>query len=279
MFYMDDSGTKEYSADGLYPAQKGKTPFFVFAGILVNQAEAGRLPDALRDLKRAHFGRPDVEIKANWLRIDYERKDRYLDPFGLTEERLRRFCDEVYGLIATSKSELIGCVVNKAEVQALYGSRAWYAPAIAYECLLQRVQSAMVSCSGSAHVTIDDMMGATPKGSPYRQNLQKHHRGLVDRGGNLIRKFSFDRVVGQSFSDSAADERLQLADLVAYAIYRQFIEHGPDWEDASKDAVPVYPYLHRIIQRFRHQGGRVQGYGIAKFPLKVRVPWTRNEKP
>lgn len=277
--YLDDSGNKEYSPDGKYPPERGKTPYFVFAGLLLGQGEVSTLPRDLRALKTRRFGTPDIEIKANWLRIDYERKARYLDPYGLNEKQLREFVDDVYNLIASTNLELVGCVVNKVEVQQEYGENAWYAPAIAYECLLQRVQNAMVEKAGIVHVTIDDMTGATPKGSQYRENLERHHRSLVVHGSKLMRGFAFDRLGGQAFSDSSHDERLQLADLVAYAIYRQFVDHGADWEDTTKTALPVYEYLHKISQKFRNQDGRIQGFGIVKFPRKGRILWRVKKKP
>lgn len=75
------------------------------------------------------------------------------------------------------------------------------------------------------------------------------------------------------FRDSAIDDRLQLADLVSYAVYRQFVDHGPKWEDDTQN-LPLYKYLGKIVMKFRNAGGRFQGYGIVKFPLNKQVRWT-----
>ena len=67
------------------------------------------------------------------------------------------------------------------------------------------------------------------------------------------------------------------ADLIAYAVYRQFVDHGPEWEQDT-NSLPLYEYLRRVAHRFRQQGRRIQGYGIVKMPLKKRVKWAVKRK-
>lgn len=271
--YLDESGNRDYSPDGRYSSNGGRTPYFVFGGLIVRPAVAGKIEKGLRWLKTEAFGSPNVEIKAHWLRRNDKRQEKYIQKFRIGEERLAQFCDEVYNLIVSSACELVACAVNKAEVQKEY-SPPWYPPAIAYECLIQRVQLAMQEYGGAAHITIDDHSGKSPKGRDWKLNLMRQHHKLLTYGGQLRRNMSFDRIKGSrpKFRDSAHDERLQLADLVAYAVYRQFVDHGPDWEDPSKP-LRVYEYLNRLAPRFRNRNGIVQGYGIVKFPIKTRVPW------
>jgi hypothetical protein len=263
--YVDDSGTKEYSRDKKYPRSGGKTRFFAFAGLLLLDSRAGMPGKALRRLKMDTFGTASVEIKANWLRIDKERKKRYLDPFDLSESALTAFVDRTYEIITESDLTLFAALVDKQAVQERYPS-TWYAPAIAYECLMQRVQMEMQTRDGVVHTTIDDMSGATPKGNQYRDNLIRHHKRLKTLGSSLQPGMTFDRLAGLTFSDSAADNRLQLADLVAYAVYKQFVDYPDAW-DGSDQKLPVYKYLERLAPKFRNEDGVISGYGIAKFPL------------
>jgi len=271
--YLDDSGTKEDEPSGVYTGGGGKTPFFVFGGLLMPVHSARVASSGLKALKLATFGTTAVEIKANWLRIAKERQKRYTGPFGLSDAEVDAFVDEVYALISALDARLVAALVDKAAVQKRY-KKPWYAPAIAYECLLQRTQMEMSKCSGLLHVTIDDMSGATPKGNQYRDNLVKHHARLLTHGSTLQRGMKFDRLAGQRFSDSKADERLQLADLVAYCVYKQFVDHGPDW-DSNAPRIPAYMYLAKIIDKFcRNDRGVVAGYGIVKFPLVAgRKSW------
>ena len=172
---------------------------------------------------------------------------------------------------------LLACVVDKAEVQQMYGDKAYYAPAISYECLMQRVQQEMSDRDGYVHVTIDNMTGATPAGNQHAYLLRRQHALMRDNGSRLIKGMAFDRIGGMAFRDSHLDERLQLSDLVAYAVYRQFVDYGPDWEDDSKP-LPVYECLERLAPKFRNHGGRIQGYGIVKFPMNRRVKWAWEEE-
>lgn len=270
--FVDDSGTKEYSEDRRYATTGGKTPYFVFGGLLLTPREAGAVARAMRGLKVSTFGTPNVEIKANWLRIGHERKARYLDKYGITDVGLTSFTDDVYDLINGCDCKLVACVVNKAEVQDQY-KKPHYAPAIAYDCLLQRAQQEMRASGGEIHITIDAMDGATPKGRQYLENLRRQHASLKKHGSPLMRGMSFDCIGGQAFRDSKSDERLQLADLVSYAVYRQFVDYGAGWEDAGQEELPTYEYFERIGSKFRSNRGRIQGYGIVKFPLNNRVPW------
>src|SRR5690606_27752577 len=116
------------------------------------------------------FGDATVEVKANWLKRPTERKRRYLDHFGISDETLTKFSDSLYDVMLDHHLELVACVVNKRETQESYEQNCWYAPAIAYECVVQRVQRAMEAVDGWAHITIDDMTGKSPKGREWRIN-------------------------------------------------------------------------------------------------------------
>lgn len=268
--YLDDSGNKDYSAAQRYSTRGGVTPHFVFGGMLVEQGEAGRIARDLRSLKAQYFGTPAVEIKANWLKRGLDRRVRYLQPYGLTEAALDAFVDEVYGLLDTVSGEFLAAVVNKAEMQAKY-SNPWYPPAMAYECVVQRAQLSMEEAGGIVSVTVDDMSGANPKGNQHKENLKRHHQGLRVRGSRII-KMEMTRILDLGFSDSRADERLQLSDLIAYAVYRQFVDYGDKW-DVPNPTLPLYKYLGALIRKFRRgPSGTFTGYGIVKCP---RTSWQR----
>ncbi|MBW7929610.1 MAG: DUF3800 domain-containing protein, partial [Fimbriimonadaceae bacterium] len=270
-FYLDDSGTKDYSPSG-YPGS-GPTRYFVFAGLLATQDASSQLSQRLRDLKRTISPRP-IEIKSNWLRMPNERTHRYLNPLGLTEAGLRQFVDNVYDLVLQAEIELLACVVDKQHMIERYGEgRAYYPPAVAYEALVQRVQNALVG-KGRCQVFIDDMTGKNPKGNEHKANLIAHHTRLRKHGSRMGgRTITIDVLGDLRFQSSARSELIQVADLVAYNVYRQFIEHGEDWERVAPE-LPTYSYFERLAPKFRSgPGKRVQGYGIVKMPLRKRVPW------
>jgi hypothetical protein len=277
--YVDDSGTKEYSPTKTYSTKGGCTPYFAFGGLLLTPAEAGTASVKMRALKLACFGSEHVEIKANWLRVEKERKKRYLDPYGIDDSKLNAFVEDVYSLILSLDCKLIAAIVVKPQMHERYGDMPWYAPAVAYECLMQRVQLEMEERDGTAHITVDDMDGATPKGKQYRDNLERHHHQMATNGSRLRRGMIMNRLAGISFADSKADERLQLADLVTYSVYRQFVDNAAAWDATGTSELPTYAYLGRLGPKFRSFNGVIAGFGIVKFPTVTRNRWAIKTEP
>lgn len=270
--YVDDSGTKEYATRGeAYGRAGGKSRYFVFGGLLIDSDLAGPFFDRIAVLKQRVFGTTGVEIKSNWLRIPKERGRRYLTPYDLTEDRLTAFVNDYYEIIGSTNLQLLAAVVDKEHMQQKYPT-PWYAPAAAYEFLLQRVVQE-VRTPDRVSVYIDDMMGATPLGSQYKDNLKRHHARLQQHGSQLLRSLDFSTLGDLRFLDSAYSHAVQVADIVAYNVYRQFIEHGEAWEQASEE-LPMYDWFMKLSGKFRRgPNNRIQGFGVVKCPLLNRVPW------
>jgi hypothetical protein len=271
--FVDDSGNREYDDNRTY-GLSGKSLYFVYGAILVEQNAGAPLVPQLRELKRLTFGTADVEVKSNWLRMPEEREIHYLRPFGISDNRLNRFTDDYYQLLVQAPLTLIGAAVNKLHMQEDYAPpRApWYAPTVAYECLLQRAVQAVPGGSMLA-VTVDDISGKTPNSNEYKVLLAQHHALLKARGSQLQRGISFACLDSRvRFVQSQYSDLIQAADLISYCIHRQFRDHGDEWEKAE-NPLPVYPYFGRIAKEFRHKNGRIQGFGIVKFPLRKRIPW------
>lgn len=278
VLYVDDSGTKEYAAAPELYSNTGCSRYFVFGGVCISTSEAGKLSTSIREIKIRYFGTDNVEIKSNWLRIPKEQERRYLAPYGLTSEALKVFVEEYYNAIAATELCLIAAVVDKIHVQEKY-QRPWYAPAIAYELLLQR---AVQECRhpNSISIVVDDMTGATPKGNQYKKNLTNHHRNLRQRGSSLYKGIDFSSLTGEvKFVNSAFSPLVQVADIIAYNIYRQFVQYGEKWEEEGLERLPTYEWFDKLGKKFR-QGPdqRVQGFGVAKFPLLRRIRWSYTDE-
>ncbi len=271
-FYIDDSGTKEYAAKPEQYAKNGNTRYFVFGGVLVEVNIAAKLGEDLGKLKQDHFKDGGVEIKSNWLRIPKEREARYSKKYNLTDEALNTFVAQYYDLLASSEILLMAAVIDKQHMQEKYEEEAWYAPAMAYEILMQRLVQE-IKYPNTVSVVIDDMDGATPKGNQYKLNLIKQHKILRQVGSKLLKGLDWRPLQGLRFVDSAKSHHLQVADVISYNVYRQFVEHSEDWEDAAKAKLETYPWLDKLAHKFRNQEGRIQGYGIIKMPLRQRVRW------
>jgi hypothetical protein len=130
--FVDDSGTREYDENRNY-VDSGKSLYFVYGAIFIEQDAAALWIPKFREHKRLTFGTPDVEIKSNWLRIPKERRNRYLERFGLTDQQLNTFVDGYYTLMMQAPVQLIASVVNKLHMQEKYAPprEPWYAPTAA----------------------------------------------------------------------------------------------------------------------------------------------------
>ena len=275
VLYVDDSGTKEYSPTGTYGT--GNTRHFVFAGLFLTVEQAKKATAELRRLKTEAFKTDNVEIKSNWLRLKQERTARYLRRFGLSDVDLTRFVEEYYQAVLDTDLTLIACVVDKVQMREEYKDRAWYPPAAAYELILQRAHAEIMDCGPGERcfsVIVDDMSGATPKGNQYRDNLRRQHMQLKKTGSTLCKGITFEHLQDLRFVDSKRSELIQVADLVAYNVYRQFRDYGEEWETRGLNTLPAYDWFSRIVTKFRRgPNGRIQGYGVGKIPLRTRVPW------
>lgn len=137
--------------------------------------------------------------------------------------------------------------------------------------------------TNSVSVIIDDMTGSTPKGNQYKRNLRRHHKQLKKEGSRLLpHKYTakdFDCLVSDiKFVDSAESHLIQVADIVAYNVYRQFVDFGQFWEekpDNDDPTLPTYEWFNSIAHKFRQESyqNRIQGYGVVKFPLQERIIW------
>jgi hypothetical protein len=274
--YVDDSGTKEYAANPAAYTRTGNTRYFVFGALLVGEDSAAALAAEIANLKRSTFGTADVEVKSNWLRIPKERARHYAAPFGVSDPQLDGFVEAFYDVVAAAPVQLVAVVVDKVHMQEDYAppKTPWYAPAVAYEVLLQRVVQE-VRVPATVGVVIDDMTGATPRGNQYKRNLIGHHKRLRTVGSSLQRGIAFSSLVpGPRFLNSAQSHLIQVADTVSYNVLRQFTDHGDAWEDALIKILPTYSWFHRLGRKFRTDGeGRIQGFGIVKFPMRARIRW------
>lgn len=272
VLYIDDSGTKEYSKTG-QSYGKGVSKYFVLGGVLITPANAGILSSKIVEHKLNCFGVDTVEIKSVWLRNPKDRKEKYLEPFDISEKALYDFVENFYDAIIATDLNFIASVVDKQQVETAY-KYPWYPPAIAYEILLQRAEQELHGI-GDASVIIDDMTGKTPHGNPYKDNLLKQHEELKQKGSKLQRGISFCCIKGRlKFVNSSHSHLIQVADSIAYDVYRQFRDYGNEWEQIGLKVLPTYEYFIRIVNKFRKgPNGIITGYGIAKFPLRHRIPW------
>jgi hypothetical protein len=237
--YLDDSGQKEYPAED-EPFGHGVSRYFVFGGFYGTTREVGRLVEGLRAAKLGTFGTILVEVKSNWLRLPEERERRYLRPYNITSARLDAFVNRFYAEALNSNITLLACVVDKQHMIEDYGRDKWYTPAAAYESVVQRMQNEIGPTGLKFGVVIDDMTGKTPNDSEYRANLLRHHRQLQRSGCNFVSLRMGAMVGDPRFVNSRTNNSIQVSDLIAYNVFRQFRDYGEEWENQGLPELPAY---------------------------------------
>lgn len=262
--YCDESGQRDYG--------RGTDDYFVVVAVAVEATAATHLEDEIRGLKRAFWGSPEIEIKSNWMRQPKERKKHYTDPYGLARQDVDALVSALYRWLHQAPLHLLAGVVDKPRMQAKY-SKPHYAGAVAYTMLLQRLQKYVSKRDATAMIVFDDPAGKSPGGHAWRDLLQWHHSRLKKHGCPYT-KTDLMSIGPLALVDSRTSPFVQIADLVAYNVFRQFRDHGKAWEDASLTGLPTYNYFLEMLPLFdKGAGGVFAGYGIAKWPVETKIPW------
>ena len=263
--FLDESGQREYG-------QK-TDKYFVVAGSIVSTHTVDTYEVEFNGLKRSFFGSTQVEIKSNWLRQPKEAATHYLEPYGISEAKLKAFTESVYDWILATEIVFLAGVVDKDQMKAQYSS-PHNPSAVAYNIFLQRYQKFLVShrCNGS--VILDDFTGATKAGNQWKDLLLRQHSSLLKSGCPYTR-LQFNNIHQDLlFKDSAGSSILQDSDLVCYNTFRQFKEYGHIWDDPNSKSLPVYSYFNRMLPRFDQSPKKVfAGFGVAKMPTMARHNW------
>jgi hypothetical protein len=82
--------------------------------------------------------------------------------------------------------------------------------------------------------------------------------------------------VRPKFEKSKNSNFIQLADTVAYNVWRQFVNHGDWWDEEMEKGLKMYSYFQRIIPNFYHKNGQISGIGIIKVPDLTKRQWGKD---
>jgi hypothetical protein len=111
----------------------------------------------------------------------------------------------------------------------------------------------------------------SPGGFDWRDLLHRQHNRLK-KDGCPYTSTAFPDVGPITFADSKATEFIQIADLIAYNTFRQFRTHGHEWEDPKVTRLSMYEHFESVIGLFDlGPRRRIDGYGIAKWPIRLKV--------
>jgi len=269
--FLDESGQREYG--------EKTDPYYVVAGAIAPYDQVSLLEAELGGLKRAFFRTPEVEVKSNWLRQPAERMAHYLEPYGITENRLTSFVDHLYDWILSSPLVLIAGIVDKPLMLKQY-SNAHHPSAVAYLVFVQRYQKYLASRHSVGAITCDILAGASAAGNEWQKLLEAQHRRLKKHGCPYTGAKFPNLADTVSFNDSANSSLIQVADLVAYNTFRQFRDYGSQWDDPARESLELYEYFERMLPRVhKSPTGVFGGFGVVKMPSRHHRRWVIESAP
>ncbi len=287
--FIDDSGSKDY----VYPYSREfienpplfkdyprfwQDNYFVLCGVRIKQEDIGPINGDIDVLKKKHFGTHHVEVKSDWLRNPHQRKKRYLDPYRINAQDLNAFGEGFIDLVGRYKREmkLFAVVFDKR----FYGdakrkTTEGHPLSKTTQILLERVQY-----TGNLNILVFDQME-----SSLRLTHGDHDKILSiyrsNEGLDEIYVNQYDKIVAIQFKQSCLENFLQVADVCAYNIYRQFLEHGRAWSGTERDkddkvTMDTYKYFERIRCNLAFHPlypKKVRGVGLTCLPDLEKLNW------
>ena len=252
-FYFDESGSRDPSAG---TAEKPKDHLYVLLAVGMYEGQwrpfeteiSGlklELADGLTREGKGGFELADCEVKSNWVRIPGEREKRSRFLHGLAAADLTRLTDAYFDQVARRHTVIMASVIDKRFLHD--GTTHESLHMTAYEFLLERIQHYMRQYHPKhrALIVMDDTSRQL-----NRAVAMKH--AAFQRAGN--RNMTFPAIVEYPFfTRSELSNGVQLADLLAYSVYRAFKA-----EDLG------YPYFERVLGNFyrRRQGTALDGMKV-----------------
>lgn len=252
-FYFDESGSRDPSI-GTPESPKDHLYVLLAIGMFERQwrpferAIANvklELADYLRRGGKGRFELADCEVKSNWIRNAKEREKK--SPFlaALHDNDIERLVATYFGQIADRKAVLMAAVIDKRHLYEHVTHETLHKKA--YEFLLERIQHYMSEYHPKHQALI--VMDDTSK-QLNRAVAMKH--AFFQRAGN--QNVQFSRIVEYPFfTASELSNGVQLADLLAYNVYRAF-----------RDEDFTYPYFHMLLPHFyrRRAGATLDGLKV-----------------
>ena len=244
-FYFDESGSRDPSVG---TADKPKDHIYVLLAVGLFERQWWRfdrdialvkleLADDLRKRGKGTFELADCEVKSNWLRNPKERANRSLFLNGLYSEDRERLVNAFYCQLLSRKMVIMAAVIDKRMLYDYVTQEILHKKA--YEFLLERIQHFMREYHPKHRALI--IMDDTSK-QLNRAVAMKH--AFFQRAGND--NLQFRHIVEYPFfTASELSNGVQLADLLAYNVYRAFKTENFD-----------YPFFKMMLPHvYRRKGG------------------------
>ena len=252
-FYFDESGSRDPSIGS---AAKPKDHLYVLLAVGMWEGQWRRFETAISGLKleladylyrdgKGRFELADCEVKSNWVRVPTERKKRSRFLHQLHPDDLTRLTDAYFDQVDERNMVILAGVIDKRFLLDHVTHETLHK--MAYEFLLERIQHYMRQFHRRhrALIVMDDT------GKQLNSAVAMKH-AWFQRAGN--RNMVFPAIVEYPFfTRSELSNGVQLADLLAYSVYRAFKRENFD-----------YPYFEWLLPNFyrRRDGAALDGLKV-----------------
>ncbi len=288
--FIDDSGSKDwktpYSRDFVDnpPIRNSdnrsfwQDNYFVLAGIHVSSDTMSELNPIIDKAKNKYFGTKHVELHSASLRFPSKRKKQYIDKFGISEEKLSEFVNDFwYKLFEEYPLQSIAIVVDKR----YYKNPRFIEKTpldIAAVTLFDRTE---MHPNSKCRIVFDQMDKHIKARTGSQGKVLQLSNTKIELNGKQSKKYHH---ISVDFDNSTNSNFLQLADMVAYNVWRQFVDYGDEWDIHSPEGehriLPTYPYFDKISSSFYTKDARLSGIGLIKVPdpYNKSKSWKLSEK-
>ncbi len=252
-FYFDESGSRDPSVG---TPEKPKDHLYVLLAVGMYEGKWRpfdrdisytklELADHLRRKQMGIFLLADCEVKSNWIRNKKEREEK--SPFlaSLCDADIERLVKVYFDQVAACNAVVMAAVIDKRFLRDHMTHETLHKKA--YEFMLERIEHFMTEYHPKHHALI--VMDDTSK--ELNQAVAMKH-AYFQRAGNA--NMTFGHIVEYPFfTRSELSNGVQLADLLAYNVYRAF-----------KSQNLAYPYFQMLLPSFyrRPSGQTLDGLKV-----------------
>lgn len=278
-FFIDDSWNKNY-IDDFSPEIKKSLPewsdenkdfldnnFFVLCWVHLDDKEIKAIDIDINNLKLKFFWTKFVEIKSVYLRHPKNRKKYYKDPYGISDENLNLFGEGIFEILEKYKwkFQIIATVFDKRQYK--FRDKIENTPLLkTTQVILERVQYMWKDTI----IVFDQMEASLQKQKWDHGKILKIHESNLWMENIFVDSYSHIKDI--EFQKSISENMLQIADICAYNVRRQFMQHWKNWIEWWKSC-ETYPYFDKIRKYFYHKNWKVVWCGLVLIPDFNKVNW------
>ncbi|MBQ3311577.1 DUF3800 domain-containing protein [bacterium] len=246
LFFLDESGT-------IVPESKKHTEYFIIGGVIIPEIHWHEIYKKLRDIKRQF----DIKSEIKWRYFSPNNCEEDNGMKHLTFEQKNNVRNKLYEIITSYKSlKIISTVTNIKEAYKLpyinnQDDLYWYS----YKQSVERFQYYLQDLSRESGADFNGLVIIDNRLSCDDNRLRNLHHNLMVVNRDNYSNFN-NLIEGLFIAPSHLSVGIQFADIVAGAIFRKFEKNDDKYYSLIKNSI-------------RNRNGKVEGYGIVKFPKNI----------